>query len=431
MRTGLRALNVLSGSALLDRVGLRDQVENALYRVSRDGMKAAATAGRTFSDIQKIGRPARQKTRSGKGLFDLTPDSEQQMMQEVMSQFATEQLRPAAQDADASCTAPAEILEQSVELGTPMLGVPEELGGIIEERSATTTCLVAESLAHGDLGLAVAALAPSAVATAIGIWGDTDQQGRYLPSFAGEDVPAAALALHEARPLFDPLEPGATATREGDGYVLSGVKALVPRARDAELFIVSANLQDTGPALFIVESRLDGITVADDPAMGVRAAGTGKVEFSDVKLEVGALLGGGDPEVIRDCVLRSRLAWCALAVGCAQAVLDEVKPYVTERKAFGEPIGHRQAVAFTVSNIAIELEGMRLTTYRAASLADQGKPFAFEVAMAHRLCTAKGMQIGSDGVQLYGGHGYTKEYPLERWYRDLRAIGSVEGGVLA
>ena len=123
----------------------------------------------------------------------------------------------------------------------------------------------------------------------------------------------------------------------------------------------------------------------------------------------------------------SRLAWCALSLGTAQAVLDYVIPYVNEREAFGEPISHRQSVAFMVANIGIELNGMRLVTYRAASRAAQGKSFAREVALARRLCAEKGMQIGNDGVQLLGGHGFVKEHPVERWYRDLRAIGLMEG----
>ena len=141
-------------------------------------------------------------------------------------------------------------------------------------------------------------------------------------------------------------------------------------------------------------------------------------------------LGETDGSTYTECVRLSRLGWCALAVGTAQAVLDYVTPYVKERTAFGEPIAHRQAVAFMVANIAIELQSMRLLTYRAAGAAASGKDFAREVGLARKICTDKGMQIGLDGVQLLGGHGFTKEYPLERWYRDLRAIGVMEGSVL-
>ena len=127
---------------------------------------------------------------------------------------------------------------------------------------------------------------------------------------------------------------------------------------------------------------------------------------------------------------RARIAWCALAVGAAQAVLDYVIPYVNDRTAFGEPISNRQAVAFAVSDIGIESSGMRLATYRAASRADQGQDFGREAALARKLCAAKGMEIGSDGVQLLGGHGFVKEHPVERWYRDLRAAGVMEGALL-
>ena len=113
-----------------------------------------------------------------------------------------------------------------------------------------------------------------------------------------------------------------------------------------------------------------------------------------------------------------------------QAVLDYVTPYVKEREAFGEPIAHRQSVAFMVANIAIELEGMRLVTLRAASRAEQNLDFSREVALARRLASEYGMKIGTDGVQLLGGHGYVKEHPVERWYRDLRAVGVMEGAVL-
>jgi alkylation response protein AidB-like acyl-CoA dehydrogenase len=119
-----------------------------------------------------------------------------------------------------------------------------------------------------------------------------------------------------------------------------------------------------------------------------------------------------------------------VAIGTGRAVLDYVKTYVNDRVAFGEPISNRQAVAFTVANIAIELEGMRLATLRAAGRIDQGLEFAREVALARRLCAEHGMTIGSDGVQLLGGHGYTKEHPVERWYRDLRAAGLMEGALV-
>jgi alkylation response protein AidB-like acyl-CoA dehydrogenase len=430
MAAGLRALNWLAASDLLDRLGLREPTERFLQGASRSSARTAARAGRTFAAAQKLSRPARQPKSPRTDLFDLEPSDEQQMLRDSVREFGQDKLRPVAGSADAACAVPEELLAQANELGLAMVGVPEELGGAVEQRSAVTSVLMSEALAQGDMGIAVACLAPAGVSTAISLWGDADQQSTYLPAFVSESVPAAALAMLEPRPLFDPFRLDTRARQSGGGYVLDGTKALVPRVADCELFIVAAEVEGDGPALFIVEPKNEGISVEPEPAMGVRAAATGRLIFDGVKLPAAALLGGGDLAVYSECVQLGRLAWCAVAVGTAQSVLDYVIQYVNERRAFGEPISHRQAVAFTVANIAIELDGMRLATYRAASRVDQNLPFAREVTLARRLCSERGMAIGSDGVQMLGGHGYVKEHPVERWYRDLRALGLMEGGLL-
>ena len=432
MGLGLRALNRLAGSDLLDKIRLRKQVEGALFQGTKNGFKGATAAGRTFQAAQRLGKPARQKKGKSKGLFDLSPDDEQQMFQEAGRSFAADQIRPAALDADEMRLTPKEILDQATELGVNMLGIPEELGGVMTEQSATTSVLIGEALAHGDMGIAYAALAPGAAATAIGLWGSADQESTYLPAFTGEDIPAAALAILEPRPLFDPFELETKAKRKGEEWILSGVKSMVARARDCELFVIAADAEGIGPALFVVESGAKGLAVEDEPAMGLRPAATGRLLIDKVKLPAGALLGEGNAKAkdYAACVNRSRIAWCGLASGTAQAVLDYVIPYVNDRQAFGEPISNRQGVAFTVADIGIEANAMRLATYRAASRADRGESFGREAAIARKLCTAKGMQIGSDGVQLLGGHGFVKEHPVERWYRDLRAAGVMEGALL-
>jgi alkylation response protein AidB-like acyl-CoA dehydrogenase len=424
------ALNRLAQSDVLDRIGLRKQAEQVVFTTTRSGFKALGATNRAFARRGSKGASGvRVPAADPRGVFDLTPTEDEQMLVDVVGEFAAEVVRPAAADANEACAAPTDVLKSSLEIGLPTLGVPEELGGISEHRSAVAGTLVAEALAKGDLGLAVAVLAPGAVATAISLWGTEAQQQTYLPAFTGDDVPAAALALSEPAVLFDVLAPATTARRDGDGYVLDGVKSLVPRGADAELFVVGASL-DGKPALFLLESGTTGVKVESDPSMGVRAAALTKLHLSGVRVPADALLGEADGSTYTECVRLSRLAWCALAVGTGQAVLDYVTPYVNERHAFGEPISHRQAVAFMVANIAIELQAMRLVTYKAAARAAQGKDFSREVALARNLCASKGMQIGLDGVQLLGGHGYVKEHPVERWYRDLRAIGLAEGAVL-
>jgi alkylation response protein AidB-like acyl-CoA dehydrogenase len=426
----MAALNKLAGSELLDRVGLRRHAEQTVFTVTRGGFRTATTAGRVFARAGRSGQSgARAAAAQPRGVFDLTPTEDEQMLVDVVTELATEVLRPAAADADTACAAPDEVLSAATEVGLPLLGVPESLGGVSEERAVVAGTLVAEALAHGDLGLAVATLAPGAVATAIATWGTDEQQQTYLPAFTGDDVPAAALALTEPRPLFDALEPHTTATRTDDGLVLDGVKSMVPRGADAELFVVGARL-DGSNVLVLVESGADGLTVEADPAMGVRAASLTTLTLAGVRVPESAVLGSTDGTSYVECVRLSRLAWCALAVGVGQAVLDYVTPYVKERQAFGEPIAHRQSVAFMVADIATELQAMRLLTWKAASRAAAGKDFSREVALARTLCSDKGMKIGLDGVQLLGGHGFVKEHPVERWYRDLRAVSVMEGAVL-
>jgi alkylation response protein AidB-like acyl-CoA dehydrogenase len=426
----LAALNRLARSELLDRVGLRRQAEQTVFTVTRGGFRTATTAARVFARAGARGRAGRRATATSPGgVFDLAPTDDEQMLVDVVTELATEVVRPAAADADAACAAPDEVLRAADEVGLALLGVPESLGGISQERSVVAGALVAEALARGDLGLAVAVLAPGAVATAISTWGTDEQQQTYLPAFTGGDAPTAALALTEPRPLFDALDPTTTARCEGDELVLDGVKSMVPRASEAELFVVGARLDDRN-VLVLVESGADGLGVEADPAMGVRAASLCTLTLERVRVPAANVLGEHDGTTYAECVRLSRLAWCALSVGVGQAVLDYVTPYVKQRQAFGEPIAHRQSVAFMVADIAIELQAMRLLTWKAAARAAAGRDVSRDVALARKLCADKGMKIGLDGVQLLGGHGFVKEHPVERWYRDLRAISIMEGGVL-
>jgi alkylation response protein AidB-like acyl-CoA dehydrogenase len=434
-RTGIDiALAVLApivGQEFLDKYHLRDPLNRTLRYGTKTIFSTAAATSRQFKRVQNLrGGPTRLKS-SGKDYFDLTPDDEQKMIVETLDEFAEEVLRPAAHDADEAATYPPDLIAKAAELGITAINIPEDFDGIAAHRSSVTNVLVAEALAYGDMGLALPILAPGGVASALTHWGSADQQATYLAEFAGENVPQACVAIAEPQPLFDPTRLKTTAVRTPSGYRLDGVKSLVPAAADAELFIVAAQLNGK-PALFIVESSIKGLTVKADPSMGIRAAALGQVELSEVSVPLNARLGEDEATDAdySEAIALSRLGWAALAVGTSHAVLDYVVPYVKEREAFGEPIARRQAVAFVCANIAIELDGLRLITWRGAARAEQGLTFTREAALAKRLGADKGMQIGLDGVQLLGGHGYTKEHPVERWYRDLRAIGVAEGVVV-
>src|SRR5579884_2334730 len=215
MAYGLRALNRLAASDLLDRLGLREPTERLLQGASRGTARTAARAGRTFAAAQKLSGPARQPKGPRTDLFDLEPSDEQRLLRDSVREFALNRLRPAAEAADAGCAAPDALRSQANELGLAMVGVPEELGGAVEQRSAVTSMLMSEALAQGDMGIAVACLAPAAVSTAISLWGDADQQAQYLPEFVGENIPAAALVLLEPRALFNPFELETTARKSG------------------------------------------------------------------------------------------------------------------------------------------------------------------------------------------------------------------------
>jgi alkylation response protein AidB-like acyl-CoA dehydrogenase len=428
---GLAVITPIVGQEFLDKYNLRGPLNRSLQYGVKQVFSAAGASARQFKRIQGIGKAPTRLKASGAHYFDLTPDDDQKMILETVEDFAKEILRPAARHADDAATYPPDLIAKAAELGITAINIPEDFDGIAAHRSTVTNALVAEALAYGDMGLALPILAPGGVASALTHWGSADQQATYLREFAGENVPQACVAIAEPHALFDPTALKTTAVRTPSGYRLNGVKSLVPAAADAELFIVGAQLSGK-PTLFIVESSTKGVSIKADPSMGIRAAALGRVDLDNVSVPLSARLGEDDAtdDDYSEAIALARLGWAALAVGTAHAVLDHVMPYIKERQAFGEPIAHRQAVAFMTANIAIELDGLRLITWRGASRAEQGLSFAREAALAKRLGTDKGMQIGLDGVQLLGGHGYTKEHPVERWYRDLRAIGVAEGVVV-
>ena len=443
--TPLRLLTQLGGGELVDRLGLRDATERALHGVGvaagkvlggapRKGKKTngAEAAPPAPKPAPPAGQPARLANVAATGVFDLRPTEDQELVRATAKRFADEVMRKAAYAADAAAAPDAAVLAAAQELGLAALVVPDAAGGIAESRALVTTVLAIEELARGDMGLALAMLAPLGVVNALVEHGTHAQQQAWLPRFTGDAFVPAALALLEPRPGSDAARPQTGAVRAPGGWKLFGEKSLVPLGQTAELFLVLAEIKGAGPRLFLVPKGTAGVTVTPQPAMGLRAAGTCKLAFDGAFVPDDALLGGEDARGSFDAqtvVDRSRVAWGAMAVGGARAVLEYVIPYCNERKAFGEPVSHRQAVAFLIADLAIELEGMRLLVHRAAALADQGKAITREANLARVQCAAKGMKAGTDGVQLLGGHGFVKDHPVERWYRDLRAIAVMEGAL--
>jgi len=420
---GLNYLNRFAQSDWPDRLKIRKPVERLLYTGSKTGFQLLGAATRTFKPASGAGK--QRLPAAAKGLFDISLSDEQQMMRDTLQRFAKDVLRPAAHNADHHAKLPDGLLAQAQELGLNFYAVPEAMGGMAAEQSVVTNVLAAEDLAYGDFTLAAAILTPMSIANALTRWGTAAQQEKYLPAFAEENPPVATFAIQEATPGFNPTRLDTTARRSGSGYVLNGEKTLVLLGQHAQLFLVAAQL-DGQPAVFIVEGT-EGLSFLEDPAMGLKAGETVKLRLDNVPADK---LGEADFDYQAFLDLGA-LAWCALAVGTCQAVLDYVAQYANERIAFGEPISHRQSVAFMIADMAIETDAMRMLVWNAASLAEAGRPFHREAYLARLLCAEKSMKIGNDGVQVVGGHGFTKEHPVERWYRDLRATVVMHSGLHA
>ncbi len=424
---GLALLNQIAGAQWPDRLGLRQPMEKLVYWSSRESFRWATTTLRPFAD--QPGQRHRLTTSANKPqLFDLSLSDEQQQMVDTISRFAQDKIYPLAHQADTQCSIPDELLQASKELGLRYYAVSETWGGMATEASTMTQALIAEALAHGDYSIAAVLLSPVSVANALNRWGSGPQQARYLPALIDETSPLdATIAVMEPGSLFNPLQLKTTAQRLGDSYILQGDKTLVLNGNKAQLYLIAAQTPE-GPAVFLVEGGQAGLTWRSTPAMGLKAAETSDLHLEAVRLPLSARLGDNDFNY-QEFLDYGSLGWCALATGCAQAALDYVIPYCNEREAFGEPISHRQGVAFTIAQMAIEIESMRILTWRAAARAEAGNEFHREAYLARIFCAEKSMFIGTNAVQLLGGHGFTKEHPVERWYRDLRSTAILWGGL--
>lgn len=361
-------------------------------------------------------------------LFDLSLTEDQRMTRESLKRFAQDVLRAQSRPADEAGATPGDFYARAQELGLALMPVPEDFGGAGAARSPVSNLLAIEDLAWGDMSLTLGAVTPLAVVNLLLDQGSQAQQEKYLTQLASESFVPAAIALMEPRARFDASELRTTARREGTGYVLDGEKSMVVLGESALFTVVVATVPGEGPAAFIVEKDTAGVSTRREELMGLRPLEVARITLSNVHVPAAARLGEEERQFdLERLVDLGRIGACALAVGTAQAVLDYVVPYVNERQAFGEPIAQRQSVAFTVANMAIELEGMRLLTYRAASRAEQGLPFHKEAYLARVLCAEKAMEIGTNGIQMLGGHGFLREHPCELFYRNLRAIGILDG----
>ena len=420
---GLNLITKIAGSDLLDQLKLRKFVEKSLYQGSKAGFKTLTATQKAFKSDSSVNK--QRLPSQSKGLFDLSLTEEQLMTVDAMDQFAAEVLYPLAHDADQNETFPAELWQHIADIGLNYYALPEVLGGVAAEKNIISNILIAERLAKGDFSLTAGLLSTFSVINAFMQWGSERSQASYLPSFANDTDIRATFAVQEASPAFNPFKLKTKATSLNGQYIINGEKTLVVLGESADILLVSAEVNGL-PDVFIVK-RNDSITYKKSPAMGLKATESVTLKFNNTQAE---RLSDNDFNYSSFLDL-GNLMWCAMAVGTCEAVKEYSIKYANERTAFGEPISHRQSVAFMIADMAIEIEAMRMLILNAASLAEAGKPFHREAYLARIICAEKSMKIGTDGVQILGGHGFTKEHPAERWYRDLRATAILQSGLHA
>lgn len=420
---GLSLLTKIAGSEVLDQLKLRKFVEKSLYQSSKAGFKTLSQSQKAFKFNKNLHK--QRLANQSKSLFDLSLTSEQQITCDAIDKFAAEVLSPLAHRADQEEKFPAELLQYSADLGLNLYALPEALGGAASEKNIISNILIAERLAQGDFSLTAGLLSTFSVINALSQWGSEAVQAKYLSSFAEDAEIQASFAVLEASAAFNPFQLKTRAIERQGKYAISGEKTLVILGESADLLLVSAELNGQ-PDVFAV-TRDSSISLRKTPAMGLKAAETVTLHFNNTPAE---RLGDDDFSYTAFVDL-GNLMWCAMAAGTCETVKKYCIQYANERTAFGEPISHRQSIAFMIADMAIEIEAMRMLVLNTASLAETGQPFHREAYLARLLCAEKSMKIGTDGVQILGGHGFTKEHPVERWYRDLRATAIMHSGLHA
>jgi alkylation response protein AidB-like acyl-CoA dehydrogenase len=358
-------------------------------------------------------------------MFDLEMTEDQKLIHDTVASFAKAEIRPLARDCDESGVIPGEIADKGFELGLIHAAIPEDQGGFGEPRSAVTGAIVAEELGWGDVSIAMHLLAPRLLVYPLLDAGSAQQRASLLPPFATAFRPATA-AVVEPRFDFDTIRFATTATAQGDGFVLNGAKCFVPLAHEASTMVVLAQLGDA-PAAFLVEQGTAGVTIGErEKNMGLKALATYEVGFENVRLPATARLGG-DPAAVTGMLNHARIALGALALGMSRAAYEYARDYAKERKAFGVAIAQKQAIAFILAEMAIEIDATRLLLWEAAWMLDQDKDATRECVLAKRYASNAALKIADNAVQVLGGHGYVRDHPVELWLRNARGFTSFEG----
>ena len=362
--------------------------------------------------------------------FDLT--EEQRMVQAMVREFALDKVAPRAAEIDENHRFPLETWREIVELGLPGIPFPEEVGG--SNGGTLAYCLAVEEISRvcGSTGLTLAAHV-SLGTYPVFAWGGDKLRSAYVPKLvAGEYM--GAYGLTEPNAGSDSGGTQTTAVLRGDEYVLNGRKCFCTNANHAGTFIVTAVTdRSAGPkgiSAFVVPRAVAGFHIEKgENKLGMRGSDWASLVFEDAKIPRDHLLGpeGEGFKTFMKTLEGGRISIGALGLGIAQGAYDCALKYAQEREAFGKPLAKQQAVAFKLANMALEVEAARHLVYHAARLKDAGEPFGTAAAMAKLYSSEVAMRVTYDAIQVYGGYGYSREYPVERMWRDAKLCTIGEG----
>jgi acyl-CoA dehydrogenase len=360
-------------------------------------------------------------------------DQDQKQIQESMRRFAADRMRPIARDCEEKAQIPDEFLSGSWNLGLAANIIPEKYGGYESARSVLNNAIMAEELAYGDLSLAAAVMAPYLFVLPVLEMGSEAQKEKHLPGFCSDTYTIGTLAIMEHAAGFNTANIKTRAMRKGNQYVINGRKCLVPLANRAQNIIVAAStVSGGGPGgveAFIVDKTSKGVTIGEkEKNMGINALDTFSIDFNDCLVGSECRLEGLDYTRLIAC---SRIALAAASVGVACASKDYCINYAKERIAFGQPIASRQAIAFMLADMAIEIDGCRLLNWKAAWTADQKDNPLRLAHMSKMYAAEQAFKISDYGISILGGHGLIREHPVEMWFRNARSFAMLEGMIMA
>ena len=360
-------------------------------------------------------------------MISFSPSEEQQMIVNMVRQFATEEMRKVYRECDESGEIPGRIIDTAWSLGLISSNIPGEHGGGGGEHSVITGSLIAEELAWGDLSMAMHILCPTLFVYPVLEMGTEEQKKKYLPAFCGDKFKTATAALIEPRFSFDSYSLSTTVQLVDGNHVLNGEKCYVPLCADADLLLVYVAENGVNQG-FIIEKGTPGLEIGErEKNMGIKALATYEVTIKNCCVLKENRLGGDEGCDFNRIMNCSRVALSAMAVGVAKAALEYSSDYAKERVAFGEPIAARQAIAFMLAEMAIDIDATRLMVWEAAWKLDRKEDATQEASLVKMYADDMVVMATDRAVQILGGHGYIREHPVELWLRNGRGFVTFDG----